>query len=30
MTLKDENDFCLDDFIAATPEYFEPFYGNIS
>jgi cap1 methyltransferase len=28
MTLRDENDFHLDDFIAGQPEYFEPFYGR--
>ena len=27
MTLKDDNDFRLDEFIAGPPEYFEPFYG---
>ncbi len=28
MTLKSDNDFRLDDFIAGTAEYFEPFYGE--
>ncbi len=26
-TLKEENDFCLDDFLAGSPEYFETHYG---
>ena len=28
MTLKCENDFKLEDFIAGPPEYFEPYYGK--
>ena len=28
MTLKAENDFNLNDFIAGQPEYFEPHYGQ--
>ncbi len=27
MTLRGETDFCLDNFVAGAPEYFEPFYG---
>lgn len=27
MTLKEDNDFCLDDFVAGQPEYFETHYG---
>lgn len=27
MTLKNDNDFRLDDFVAGGAEYFEPFYG---
>jgi hypothetical protein len=30
MTLKDDNDFKMDDFIAGQPEYFEPYYGTNS
>lgn len=28
MTLKDDNDFKMEDFIAGQPEYFEPYYGT--
>ena len=27
MTLRGENDFRLDDFVAGAPEYFETYYG---
>ena len=27
MTLKNDNDFRLEDFVAGGAEYFEPFYG---
>jgi cap1 methyltransferase len=27
LTLKAENDFCLDNFLAGAPEYFETHYG---
>ena len=30
MTLKIDNDFRLDDFIAGPSEYFEPYYGKWS
>ena len=30
MTLKNDNDFRLDDFVAGSAEYFEPFYGTQS
>ena len=28
MTLKCENDFKLDEFLAGSAEYFEPYYGK--
>lgn len=28
MTLRGKDDFRLDDFLAASPEMFEPFYGK--
>jgi cap1 methyltransferase len=30
LTLKDENNFKLEDFVAGQPEYFEPYYGKFS
>ncbi len=29
MTLKQENDFKLDDFLAGSPAYFETYYGKL-
>lgn len=28
MTLRGKDDFRLDDFLAASPEMFEPYYGK--
>ena len=28
MTLKEDNDFKLEEFIAGPPEYFETYYGS--